>query len=220
MGDDFINRQLFIDNRNMESCIETLINILQEYFASKNFKRNPIIEEVDRILAICPNGKWLTIFDSIDFEDDVINFELYEDLSKFISITFTTLNIFVCDSAYIEIKVFEKGKQTDIYKSNKGLFESWKDNIERDKYKGNEHIWAKFLEDTNGKSKLRGIWDSDKYAMNILDDLSHLLEWDTNLISTGYSIGYDGIPVLYKEHLAEDTDLLKKFSEIAFRNYE
>ena len=225
MGDDFSNIQIYTSANQPDAVHTSLIAAIPILLKTDNYERVRSFRRCDRVIAASPAGNepWITLYDSAAYWTDYDLIESREDTKtlalKLSEMIGPVVTIDMSDSAVMQLHLLIQGTQVDQYSDRFTLFEQWRDEAHKAEWGGKEHLWVKHLKlpEISGVA-LRATWDmrDDEYYLqyDLQDRLVEILGWDEDLCWGGYTLGMDGIPILYSD---SENSKKKGFTELYFR---
>jgi hypothetical protein len=218
VGDDYSTLQVFTGEISPVEARQILIETVNECLKRDGFVEVSSIEQRhNRIIAIGPAEKrpWLALYDSVSAPDDESEFELlysyryFTELIKCISVQFgPAVRVVMDDSCSISFELFVDGQVIDRYQDAPTIGwlikkADWT-REEREANAGRPEAWVRYLGlEATVADELREAWPRNKKeayvsSTTIRNDTARLLGWNKYFCMTGYNIGADGIPFLYK----------------------
>ncbi|MEP7219585.1 MAG: hypothetical protein ABI876_11750 [Bacteroidota bacterium] len=215
MGDDFANRQCFAGNGNRELVYERLLQTIFRSMAAAGYKHVHNEEDANRSIVIGPNGRWIFIGDTAGSTDSAAPDE-FAALTADLSIILPVIEIHMCDSAGIHLKLYDAGGMIDKYGNSAFPFYKFVTDKEIDEFRGRPEYWTEYLLPGRSPEELRAIWTQDWRAEKILSDSAKLFGWDPFLCAIGYTLDVEGLGDKYDQVLLEENQSLEGFTELYF----
>lgn len=213
MGDDYSNHQMFAGGQDPDEFRQSFIRHLKECLSLSGFEER-IAQEATRAIAVGPSEKWLCVYDSSGNGDDA-NPAQFTALSLQLSRFAPVVDIHMDDSCAVHFHLYENGQESDRFGNIKNVINRWDSEEERLSFRGKTDLWRRFLCDQDSEKTLRRTWD-EECATTILSQTAQLLGWNETLCESGFTIDYDGIPVLYYDHFSNEFDAANAFNEWYF----
>jgi hypothetical protein len=215
MGDDFTNHQAFVGSEEPEAFRTRLIARLRQHMAAGSYVEVEDPEAAARGIAVGPvTGRWICIYDSAgngDWPDP----DVFEALALDLSHLTWVVDIHMDDSAAVYFYLYQNGRVVDRFANSKSVVERWETGQEAAAYRGRPELWTELLPHPGDEARLRAAWQSGR-ATQILPTTAAVLGWHPQLCEAGFTIDYDGIPIYYKEHWADDPVELSRFDEYQY----
>jgi len=208
MGDDYANHQMFAGD-NAEQRRDQLLAEIQSFLAEQGYRAVKTDESADRSLAIGPAGRWICVYDSYGngYDSDISEFE---NLSRRLSSLAPIVDIHMSDNAAVRFNLYQNGRIIDQFANSPDVGREWESWEEELRFQGKPELWPAVLAPSH--FNLRAAWQKTG-ADQIVAATASVLGWHPELCQAGYTIDYDGIPVYFREHFADDPTDIDGFAE-------
>lgn len=211
MGDDYTNRQILLANRSVTR--DDVVEAIRMSMKSNGYMED-YTDAANRRIAIGPQGKWLSVYDSAgsgEDWDEPAFVRLSEDLSRLAPLVETRMD----DSASVQFQLYFSGALVAQHRSDPDRASGavlWPEAPPGD----NADLWAVVFQDPALAQRLRTAWSAEN-PDEILSNIADVLDWHPLYCTSGYTIDYDGVPVYFREYFADDGVDVSGFTEMHFR---
>jgi len=221
MGDDYTNRHLLLEGRT--TTRDDIVEVIRVSMRESGYMED-YTDAANRRIAIGPDGKWITLYDSAGNGEDWDQ-PAFERLSKNLSKLVPVVDTHMDDSATVHFTLWLSGSVVDRFDSGHAigqpLAEENRFSINRipgsdAPPSGHPDLWALVLQDASLNDTLKSAWNKTR-ANEILGDVADTLGWHPLYSAAGYTIDYDGVPVYFREHFEDDGLDVSGFTEMHFR---
>ena len=195
MGDDWINYQIFNEDK-----IDTndIVYELDNYALKIGLRTQTLMKGTWEYCVIV-NNNWIHVADTFDVDEG--NNHNPDLLPEYLSKYYNIISLFVSDSCYYRISLFEKG---NIISS---IQDGWIPNNEKISTLKNEitEKWKYFKKYCKGDFNEKKAYDLLSSKLGYFAACCLIFGWDADTSGVGYTLDFDGIPHKYDSLLEKET---------------